>query len=305
MYLENRNNINYLIKKSWSKKIYINLWNKERINIQDIKNLSEKEFTYLSQEQKYLEFKREIYNGELLDNVISETIFLSNQINNELLEEKSIFLENKYRDFAIKFIYESNKTEWSKIPFESVFDIIKQKKSKYKIKNEIIEVENSIRVWDFINNKFIFNIANIKKLYHILTKWLLQENWNKYPRWFKKIEIVVNNNMTSNPENVEFEMKNLLLNLKQNSNLIHPLKLAFDFHLKYEQIHPFENWNWRTWRFLLNKILISKGLLPMIVFEENRQAYFNAINSVNNKNKKKYYKFMLEQYYKTIKSYWN
>jgi hypothetical protein len=50
------------------------------------------------------------------------------------------------------------------------------------VKNEIQEVKNSILSWDFLNNKFIFNEANIKKLYHILTKNLLQENGEKYPR---------------------------------------------------------------------------------------------------------------------------
>jgi Fic family protein len=78
------------------------------------------------------------------------------------------------------------------------------------------------------------------------------------------------------------------------------LQLAFDFHLKYEQIHPFENWNGRTWRFLMNKILIQNWMLPMIVFTENKQSYFNAIKSCESWNKRKYYKFMLEQYKKTL-----
>ena len=83
-----------------------------------------------------------------------------------------------------------------------------------------------------------------------------------------------------------------------------PLKQAFDFHLRFEQIHPFENGNGRTGRFLLNKILLANGLLPMIVFESNRQAYFSAIDSASAGNKKKYYTFMLEQYQKSINEYW-
>lgn len=42
----------------------------------------------------------------------------------------------------------------------------------------------------------------------------------------------------------------------------------------------------------------------MIVFEENRKAYFNAIDSAKSGNKKKYYKCMLEQYAKTLEEYW-
>lgn len=301
MYIEKKWNHNYLVKKIALKKLTINIWDSRQINLNHIEDISKKEFEYIVSNRKYLEFREELFNQEILDFIYFESIFLSNQINNKLFSSN---LNNKFIDFPIRFIYESNKTEWSKIPFDEVEKIFNQKKYTYKVKNEIIEVENSIKVWNFMNNKFLFNIANTKKIYHILTKWLIQENWLKYPRWFKKVQVVVNNNITSSPEMVETEIKKLLSDYKINSKTENPIKLAFDFHLKFEQIHPFENWNWRTWRFLLNKILTSNWLLPMIVFEKNRQAYFNAINSAKWWNKKKYYKFMLEQYSKTIKEYW-
>jgi Fic family protein len=131
---------------------------------------------------------------------------------------------------------------------------------------------------------------------------LLQENGEKYPRWFKKIVNVVNNDITTSPEKVSEEINNLINWYKANKKLIFSLQLAFDFHLKYEQIHPFENGNGRTGRFIMNKILIQSGMLPMIVFTENKQSYFNAIASCKSWNKKKYYKFMLEQYKKTLES---
>lgn len=46
--------------------------------------------------------------------------------------------------------------------------------------------------------------------------------------------------------------------------------------------------------------MIQNWMLPMIVFTENKQSYFNAIASCNSWNNKKYYKFMLEQYKKTL-----
>ena len=76
----------------------------------------------------------------------------------------------------------------------------------YKIKNEIKEVENSIKSRKFLQKKFLWNIAHIKKLYHLLTKNLLQENGNFYPRGFKKIPIVVNNETTVQPDQVEQEI---------------------------------------------------------------------------------------------------
>jgi hypothetical protein len=41
-------------------------------------------------------------------------------------------------------------------------------------------------------------------------------------------------------------------------------------------------------------------MIPMIVYTENKQSYSNSIASSNSWRKKKYYKFMLEQYKKTL-----
>jgi hypothetical protein len=43
-------------------------------------------------------------------------------------------------------------------------------------------VINSKKAWDYLLNEFTFTKAKIKKLYHILTKDLLQETGDKYPR---------------------------------------------------------------------------------------------------------------------------
>ncbi|USN59284.1 MAG: Fic family protein [Candidatus Peribacteria bacterium] len=85
--------------------------------------------------------------------------------------------------------------------------------------------------------------------------------------------------MTTSPDKVSDEINNLIKWYRANKANIFSLQLAFDFHLKYEQIHPFENGNGRTGRLLMNKILIQNGMLPMIVFTDNKQSYFNAIDS--------------------------
>lgn len=302
MYIENKWSAQYLVKKVSGKKIAVNISHIPTVSVESIEELSRKEFEFLSGRWGYGDFKNDLHNPEILDEVFFESIFLSNKIHNLLLRDDA--LDRKYETFAIRFIYESNKTEGSRIPLEAVEQIIQQKKYAYKIKNEITEVENSLRAWEFLGKKFVFNVANIKKLYHILTTGLLQENGQKYPRGFKKIPIVVNNSTTTSPENVEWEMATLLQNYKIHTKVTNQLKQAFDFHLRFEQIHPFENGNGRTGRFLLNKILLANGLLPMIVFESNRQSYFNAIQSASSLNKKKYYTFMLEQYQKTLTEYW-
>ena len=197
-------------------------------------------------------------------------------------------------DFSIKFIYNSNNIEGSKLPEEEVRKIVKIGKTDYKNKNEAREAFNSIEAFDYLDD-FNFNLQSIKRLYYILTKKLTIENGNPYPRSFKKINVIVNNSQTTPPEKVEKELKELLEWYIKNKKKIHPIILALDFHLRYEQIHPFRDGNGRTGRMIMNKILMQNGYPPIIVYKENKIAYFNSIAKANVGRKKKYYQFMLEQ----------
>jgi len=311
MFIEKKDSWLFLAKKAFWKKFLVKInWN--ILKIDDIIYLTEKECEFIYESKNYKSFLDDIYNESILKEVIFKSKILNNYYElgnsikgNDILDSNikkkitkiSCWIDS---DFPKKFIFNSNNIEGSKIPEDEVNKIIENKKYKYKIKNEIKEVENSIDSWLFIKDKFIFNESNIKKVYHKLTKDLLQETGIKYPRWFKKVVNVVNNNITTIPENVSLEIIDLIQFYKNNKKNIFPLKLAFDFHIRYEQIHPFENGNGRTWRLIMNKILLQNTFSPIIVFSENKQAYFNSIASCNSWNKKKYYKFMLDQYKKTL-----
>lgn len=237
---------------------------------------------------------KELSHNEKLPVKIEEKAI---KINN--LKEIKKYPESVETDFAIKFIFNSNNIEGSKIPEKVVKKIIETGNLSYKNKNEARESLNSIDAFEYLKD-FNFNLASIKRLYYLLIKKLLMENGNPYPRGFKKIDIIVGNSPTSDPKKVKVELERLIEWYKKNKNKIHPLILAYDFHLEYEKIHPFRDGNGRTGRLILNKILIQNGYPPMIVYKNNKEAYFNAIEKVREGNKKKYYQFMLEQ---TDKSY--
>ncbi len=103
------------------------------------------------------------------------------------------------------------------------------------------------------------------------------------------------NSPTTPPEKVEEEIKELINWYKKNKGKLHPLLLSFEFHRRYEFIHPFLDGNGRTGRLIMNKILISNGYPPLIVYKENKHAYFNALEKSKEGRLKNYYQFMLEQ----------
>lgn len=54
---------------------------------------------------------------------------------------------------------------------------------------------------------------------------------------------------------------------------IHPVVLAFKFHLKYISIHPFYDGNGRTARIFTNLILIALGYPPVIIEVTKKKTY--------------------------------
>jgi len=217
-----------------------------------------------------------------------------------LLEAKAN-REGAMIEFAKEFIFNSNNIEGSRIPAQEVKKIIETGDSRYQNANEVKEVYNSIDAMDYIQRGFKFNIPSTKRLYYILTKGLLMSDGLPYPKGFKTVNNIVNNMETTPPESVVLKLTELLEYYKKNKKRIHPLKLALDFHLKYEQIHPFLDGNGRTGRLIMNKIMMSNGYFPVVIYTENSQAYFNSISKASQgKNHKTYYQFMLKQ---TLKTY--
>lgn len=262
--------------------------NKEKYLLDNLDSISNEEFNFRKNFLK--EIKNQLsHNENLPETIENKTIKISNFIEGKQCQK---LVDN---EFAKEFIFNSNNIEGSKIPPERVREIIDTGDTKYKNRNEVKEVQNSIVAFEYLKKSFNFNLISIKKLYHVLTKGLTREGNIPYPRGFKKEPNIVGNSQTTAPEKVEEELINLLKWYKLNRAKIHPLVLAFEFHRRYEFIHPFLDGNGRSGRMIMNKILMSNGYSPIIVYKDNKIGYFNAIEKSKEGKSKNYYQFMLEQ----------
>jgi Fic family protein len=284
---------NYRIKKHIGKKI----------STITLKDYLKKNFNGLSMEEfnirkPFLDSIDMAYNSTLLPYVELKSIEINNLL--ELKEITDVMLI----EFAKEFIFNSNNIEGSKIPAEEVKKIIEKGDSRYRDRNEVQEVYNSIDAMNYLQTGFKYNLSSIKRLYYILTKNLTMSNRNLYPKGFKTVENIVNNRPTTPPEQVEQRLNDLLCFYKEHKKHMHSIQLAYDFHLQYENIHPFIDANGRTGRLIMNKILLDHGYFPIIIYAKNRRAYYNAIaKGLQRKTKKTYYQFMLEQGKKTYDAY--
>ena len=78
------------------------------------------------------------------------------------------------------------------------------------------------------------------------------------------------------PEDVPEELSELVSEIK-SAQPEQALTVAAYFHAKFENIHPFADGNGRTGRLLMNYLLLLLDHPPVIIHEEDRRAYYGAL----------------------------
>jgi len=178
------------------------------------------------------------------------------------------------RLFAIRFIFESNAIEGSRLSQSEVSKIVlKQYIKKNTPKKEVQEVLNAIEAFDYItSHKFVLTQKNIKYLHALVTQGL------DIPKGYKKQRIVVNNKETTEPKRVRVELAKLIAWYKKTKNSEHPFVRATIFHNRFEHIHPFTDGNGRTGRLIFNAMLLHSGFGFILFKHSNRIAYMSALD---------------------------
>ncbi|MDP3733636.1 MAG: Fic family protein [Nanoarchaeota archaeon] len=187
--------------------------------------------------------------------------------------------EDVKKRFVANFVFESNALEGNSLTLKNFSEIV--------FENKIIASADLREVYDAKNSYDVFSkLFDSKKEisgeFIIELHKKLMKNVDQRVGYKKLPNIILGRAITlTAPENVSQEMKNLLKWYQEKENKIYPLELAFKFHHKFEQIHPFADGNGRVGRMLLNHILIRKGYYPIIIRNNHRNKYINALQSAD------------------------
>lgn len=201
------------------------------------------------------------------------------------LDNKEMFLE----PFAIRESVESSQIENINTTVESVYKSEYETQMSPEQKETIAYKEALLHWYDLINKRGFLSENDILEIGGILS-----------PKWMKRTTPGVTISKTSylwtevlytppiwSNSKWNNAIDDLLKNLEEffNSSYedIDPLiQMAF-IHYQFEAIHPFYDWNWRTWRVLMILNLIEqKQLCYPVLF----------ISSFINKNKSDYYELL-------------
>lgn len=225
----------------------------------------------------------------------------------ESVDDYHLALEN----FKIVFTYNSNAVEDINVSYHTTREIYEDKSITFNGNpRDLFAVTNQSNTFDVMLRDLAQGktlVIDRVKEYHgmLLAGCYDKVRWNKgeRPGELKHNDYCVGlTNEGSTPDEVETDLLILLAEVNNAGcvSVEDKLKTVAYFHLKFEQIHPFADGNGRMGRNLINYLLIQMGLPPIVIYNEDKDTYYMALEVFDRTGELDgFVKFLKEQMIKT------
>ena len=198
-------------------------------------------------------------------------------------------LELRLDSFRILFAYHSGKIENDEIRYHDTREIFENGKviGYTGSTRALFEQQNQKTCYEFLRDKIIsrepLSLDLICSIHRTLTEGTYDERRyivnGERPGEFKKHDYVTGKNeVGSPPEEVAADLSELICEVNGVGQRA-PLTAGAYLHASFENIHPFADGNGRVGRTLLNYWLMIDDYPPLIVYEEDRREYYEALQA--------------------------
>ncbi len=232
-----------------------------------------------------------------IDELLKEDKFDVSQINilEVLREQKSMRLKgNLYHNTQITFAYNTNHIEGSKLTEDQTRYIYETntllaEKDSITDLDDVLETANHFKLVDYM-----LDIADKKLTEEMIKEFhkILKEGTSDSRKeWFvvgnyKKLANEVGGLKTTDPKNVERDMKKLL-EWYESLNQI-TIDEIIESHAKFEKIHPFQDGNGRVGRIIAFKECLKNNIVPFIILDKDKLFYYRGLNQYQTNKEKGY-----------------
>ena len=197
-------------------------------------------------------------------------------------------IDRRLENFRILFAYNSGKIENDAVTYSDTREIFENGRvlNYSGSPRTIFELSNQRVCYEFLKPKLAakepMTMALIKETHGVLTGGTYDARryveQGERPGEFKKHDYVTGiAEVGSLPDNVEKDLQELLTELMDFDGK-DILKAAAYFHARFEYIHPFADGNGRVGRALLNYFLMIHEHPPIIIYDEEKAAYYDALS---------------------------
>ncbi len=198
------------------------------------------------------------------------------------LEKESGIPGGIYHKIQIDLTYNSNHIEGSRLSHDQtryIFETntIGVQDGSINV-DDIVETANHFKCIDLAIEQAEYSLSEsfIKQLHMILKSGTSDSRKACFAVGdYKRFENEVGGNITTEPEDVQKEIRSLLK--EYNSSREKTLKEIIDFHYRFERIHPFQDGNGRIGRLIMFKECLRNGITPFIIEDDIKQFYYRGL----------------------------
>lgn len=197
---------------------------------------------------------------------------------------KYILNDNQYReDFLVRMVFHSASIEGNTITIEEtqslLIDDVIPNFNRRVSPREVYELSNLRNAWDVVLSNIGQRIS--VKFMHELHKFVML-NIDFSAGGFKKVQNMIGGKLTvsleSTPTEIQYLLHSLYLNDSEDQRTYYEQVMrAIEFHIRYEEIHPYEDGNGRTGRLLMNQVLLERGIPPFVIKSEDKAFYYKCL----------------------------
>lgn len=200
-----------------------------------------------------------------------------------LREQKASRLKGSiYHRTQIDLTYNSNHMEGSKLTHDQTRYIFETNTigitDNVVNVDDIVEAINHFRCIDYIIDHAEERLTeNFIKHLHLLLKTGTSDSRKD---WFavgdyKQLPNEVGGQETCPPKEVHRQLKALLTDYNRRRQ--QALEDVLDFHVRFEQIHPFQDGNGRVGRLVMFKECLANNIIPFIITDELKMFYYRGL----------------------------
>ena len=184
-----------------------------------------------------------------------------------------------YEYIQVNLAYSSNRIASNRLTRQQVLEIYRTKRITTSFEaakvDDIVEIMNHFVCMRYVVDNIMepLTVTFIKRLHHLLTYGTYAEQSHKTGAG----EFRTKDAKLGVPHNqINKALIDLVKNYEKKSVELDQL---LDFHVQFERIHPFDDYNGRVGRLLMMKECLRHEVVPFIVDDKRRGAYNRGIEN--------------------------
>lgn len=196
-----------------------------------------------------------------------------------LLEQKRAKLKGGLHHVnQIEMAYNSNRIEGSSLTAEQTRYLFETRTILGDaLLDDAVQMENSFRAFDAMLEHVgtPVSTASLRDYHRILKEGTAdsRRDWFVVGGW-KGVANEVGGRETTAPEDVERAMTDLVRAFTRRSLTFAEIT---EFHVRFEQIHPFQDGNGRVGRLIMLEQCLANGIMPFVVLDGKKAFYYRGL----------------------------